>query len=156
MVEFALHCGAYPLCQVCVGNPAHQLLGKKSSQLAALSETWRCLFSTEILCCELVHRKARVLQLQLLVVRHCWASWPSCPGSPQVTVWVRGGAAALICVPGASSGSSTGQTFLTADICARRVKSLCWHWGLVLCGSGMPDAFLFSYEESFELPLNME
>lgn len=63
MVEFALHCGAYPLCQVCVGNPAHQLLGEKSSQLAALSETWRCLFSTEILGCELVHRKAQVLQL---------------------------------------------------------------------------------------------
>lgn len=63
MFEFTLHCGAYPLCQVCVRKPAHQLLGKKSSQLAALSEVWRCLFRTEILGYELVHRKAWVLQL---------------------------------------------------------------------------------------------
>lgn len=63
MVEFTFYCGAYPLCQVCVGKPAPQLLGKKSSQLAALCETWRCSFRTEILGCELVHREAQVLQL---------------------------------------------------------------------------------------------
>lgn len=62
MIEFALHCGAYPLCQVCVRKPACQLLGKKSSQLTVLSEIWRCLLRTEILGYEL-HRKTRVLQL---------------------------------------------------------------------------------------------
>lgn len=118
MVEFALHCGAYPLCQVCVRKAAHQLLGKKSSQLAVLPETWRCLFRTEMLFWELVHREARVLQLAApdrvtllsLLAQLPWQRTGHC-------VCHRRCCCPLVCEPGASRGSSPGQIFTSNCSC---------------------------------------
>lgn len=119
MVEFALHCGAYPLCQVCVRKPACQLLGKKSSQLAALSEIWRCLFRTEILGCELVHKEG--------LGSSAHSSWlcdtakslvPSCPASPQAIVCVRRDAVApsSVChAPAAALGRPSSLAVIRAD-----------------------------------------
>lgn len=117
MVEFALHCGAYLLCQVCVRKPAHQLWGKKSSQLAVLSEIWRCLFRTEIPGYELVHRKAQVLQL---TAPDCMTL--ICPASPQAIMCVRRDAIAPSFVCQEPAAAALGRPPSLTVICARRVK----------------------------------
>lgn len=121
MVEFALHCGAYPLCQVCVRKPAHQLLGKRSSQLAVLSEIWRCLFRAEILGYELGHRKAQVLQLtapNCVTLLSLFA--PGALPAPRPLCVSEEMLLSLICVPGAAA--ALGRSPSPAVICARRDK----------------------------------